>query len=249
MKQIVDWEITEKYETATDTCNEGEQIYQGETIRVHVSDKVIKQKPIEERYMVEESRQKIRHKPKRKVQKEVIHKYSETESDSADEVIVHKRPVEKTRFIPQVDIVQKVIEEQPSEKIVKHRVETISVPVKRTVQDRIHETVNIETEEEKRRKIYLRQQIDLKITERASFLTRIDQMIFEMETEYAMLMNKATTEVRERFVNREVTEYVEKKMRRMTKEVPVPCKISLYDEEKYATTGSAIHAISTHKES
>ena len=54
-----------------------------------------------------------------------------------------------------------------------------------------------------------------------------------MEAEYNILMNKKTTEVRERFVDRTVTDYVEKKMRKTTTETPIPAKT--WESNSYST--------------
>lgn len=216
----------EEYRTAS-SGNEEEIVIQGPTRRVHVSDKIIKQAPKVEKYMAEESYTEIRHKEKRKVQREVVQYVSETESDSADEVFEVKRPVEKVRHIPQADIIQRIIEEQPQQKIIKHAIERISVPVQRIVQDRISETVNIETEYDRRLKVTLRQDIDTKISLRARLTRELDMCISDisrMEAEYNILMNKKTTEVREKLVDRTVTDYVEKKMRKTTTETPIPVK-------------------------
>lgn len=113
------WSQHHEYVTASsnDTDHYGERVYQGEIIREHVET----QEEIERQ---EQIRQELRHKNKRKVKKEIVTYVSETESDSADELIdvVDHRNIKK-----EIDI----IVERPSAKTTISAKERIAVPVRR----------------------------------------------------------------------------------------------------------------------
>lgn len=109
-------EIVTASETSEDERLHGvsrAKVFQADPVRKLVEEKKIPQAPLVETYMSEQEIEQVRHKPRRRVTKEVIRYEEVTESDSADEIIKIKQPIAKQRTVNQPDKIVKVVEEIP----------------------------------------------------------------------------------------------------------------------------------------
>jgi len=84
-------------------------------------------------------------------------------------------------MIPVEPIMQEIIVEEPTERIVKSAKETIQVPVTKTRQEIVREEVNIETEEQKAMKIKLESERVKRVAETTRRQREVDSHIHELE--------------------------------------------------------------------
>ena len=175
--------------------------------------------------------QQVRKSPRRRVE------YVE-ESSSEEEVVQMRRPVVKQRVIPQPAKVQKIVVEEPQQKVTKAKKEVIKVPVQTTRTEEYQEEVNIETEADRRLEKELETKLKVRGQDLVSKQAEIQQLAALLEQkqrehsacrheieecDHNLKAVKAKPKTQMVTKTRQVphTEYHEKKVRKVTTETPV----------------------------
>jgi len=173
----------------------------------------------------------VRKSPKRRVE------YVE-ESSSEEEVIQTRRPVVKQRVIPQPAKVQKIVVEEPQQKITKAIKETIQIPIQTTKTESYTEEEMLQTEADRTLIRELETKLKVRTIDLSGKEIEIQQLANMLEakkkefercqleiTQYSKSLQIELAKPKSHIVSktRQVphTEYKEKKVRKVTTETPV----------------------------